>query len=193
MGVNFHHESMRPRRESGPGERTHSIPHPHSVGGIDENREVADLARERDDVEIEGIARVVVESSDPALAQDDPRVAFGEQVFGRHEPFLERRGDAALEEHRTAELSQSLQESEVLHAARPYLKDGVLDSAVLWNTKDLGYLTMHAAHALAKGTLKPGVTSLPAGRLGNVKVEGDQVILGTPFTFTKDNVDQFHF
>jgi hypothetical protein len=26
-----------------------------------------------------------------------------------------------------------------------------------------------------------------------VKVEGDQVILGTPFTFTKDNVDQFHF
>ena len=33
----------------------------------------------------------------------------------------------------------------------------------------------------------------PAGRLGAVKVEGDQVILGTPFTFTKDNVDQFHF
>jgi rhamnose transport system substrate-binding protein/rhamnose transport system permease protein len=77
--------------------------------------------------------------------------------------------------------------------ARPYLKDGVLDSAVLWNTKDLGYLTMHAAHALAKGTLQPGVTSLPAGRLGTVKVEGDQVMLGTPFTFTKDNVDQFHF
>jgi rhamnose transport system substrate-binding protein/rhamnose transport system permease protein len=77
--------------------------------------------------------------------------------------------------------------------ARPYLKDGVLDSAVLWNTKDLGYLTLHAAHALAKGTLKPGVTSLAAGRLGNVKVEGDQVILGTPFTFTKENVDQFNF
>jgi len=77
--------------------------------------------------------------------------------------------------------------------ARPYLKDGVLDSAVLWNTKDLGYLTVHAAHALAKGTLKPGVTSLAAGRLGNVKIEGDQVILGTPFTFTKENVDQFNF
>jgi hypothetical protein len=37
------------------------------------------------------------------------------------------------------------------------------------------------------------VSSLPAGRLGAVKVEGDQVILGTPFTFTKENVDQFHF
>ena len=77
--------------------------------------------------------------------------------------------------------------------ARPYLKDGVLDSAVLWNTIDLGYLTVYTAHAVAGGTLKPGVPSLPAGRLGAVKVEGDQVILGTPFTFTKDNVDQFHF
>src|SRR3989442_1689880 len=77
--------------------------------------------------------------------------------------------------------------------ARPYLKDGVLDSAVLWNTIDLGYLTVYAAHAVASGALKPGLSSLPAGRLGAVKVEGDQVILGTPFTFTKDNVDQFHF
>lgn len=77
--------------------------------------------------------------------------------------------------------------------ARPYLKDGVLDSAVLWNTIDLGYLTVYAAHAVASGALKPGVSSLPAGRLGAVKVEGDQVILGTPFTFTKENVDQFHF
>jgi hypothetical protein len=24
-------------------------------------------------------------------------------------------------------------------------------------------------------------------------VDGDQVILGTPFTFTKENVDQFQF
>jgi rhamnose transport system substrate-binding protein/rhamnose transport system permease protein len=77
--------------------------------------------------------------------------------------------------------------------ARPYLKDGVLDSAVLWNTEDLGFLTVYAAHAVATGALKPGVSSLAAGRLGTLKVEGDQVILGKPFTFTKDNVDQFKF
>jgi rhamnose transport system permease protein len=79
------------------------------------------------------------------------------------------------------------------NAAKPYLKDGVLDSAVLWNTKDLGFLTVYVAHALATGALKPGVTSLPAGRLGTLEVAGDQVILGKPFTFTKDNVDQFDF
>jgi rhamnose transport system substrate-binding protein len=79
------------------------------------------------------------------------------------------------------------------NAAKPYLKDGVLDSAVLWNTKDLGYLTIQAARALATGTLKPGATTLTAGRLGTIKIAGDNIILGVPFTFTKANVDQFDF
>lgn len=79
------------------------------------------------------------------------------------------------------------------NASKPYLKDGVLDSVVLWNTKDLGYLTIQAAHALASGTLKAGATTLAAGRLGDVAVREDNVILGAPFTFTKENVDQFDF
>jgi rhamnose transport system permease protein len=32
---------------------------------------------------------------------------------------------------------------------KPYVKTGVIDSIVLWNTRDLGYLTVLAAHALA--------------------------------------------
>ncbi len=77
--------------------------------------------------------------------------------------------------------------------AKPYLKDGVLDSVVLWNTQDLGYLTLHAAAALGRGTLQAGATSFDAGRLKTLRVEGDNILLGTPFTFTKDNVDQFDF
>ena len=77
------------------------------------------------------------------------------------------------------------------NASKPYLKDGVLDSVVLWNTMDLGYLTIQVANALAKGTLKQGAWN--AGRLGVKTVEGDHVVLGTPFTFTKDNVDGFDF
>jgi hypothetical protein len=64
---------------------------------------------------------------------------------------------------------------------------------VLWNTVDLGYLTIYAADALAMGSLKAGDISLTAGRLGKMEVKGDNVLLGTPFTFTKDNVDQFNF
>jgi rhamnose transport system substrate-binding protein/rhamnose transport system permease protein len=79
------------------------------------------------------------------------------------------------------------------NASRPYLKDGVLDSVVLWNTMDLGYLTIHAANALAKGTLKAGDKTFVAGRLKTLHLEGDNLILGTPFTFTKENVDGFDF
>jgi len=79
------------------------------------------------------------------------------------------------------------------NASKPYLLDGVLDSAVLWNTKDLGYLTVHVATALAKGTPVVGTTPFSGGRLGQIEVRGDNVILGTPFTFTKANVGGFDF
>jgi ABC-type sugar transport system substrate-binding protein len=79
------------------------------------------------------------------------------------------------------------------NAAKPYLLDGVLDSAVLWNTKDLGYLTVHVAAALARGTAVTAAPQFAAGRLGRLEVRGDNVILGTPFTFTKDNVGGFDF
>jgi len=79
------------------------------------------------------------------------------------------------------------------NANKPYVHEGVTDSIVLWNTMDLGYLTVYAADALARGKLNPGDTSLAAGRLKTVEIEGDNVLLGKPFTFTKDNIDQFDF
>ena len=79
------------------------------------------------------------------------------------------------------------------NASKPYLKDGVLDSVVLWNTMDLGYLTVTVANALARGAFKQGPGALNGGRLGAKDVDGDHIVLGTPFTFTKDNVEQFDF
>lgn len=76
---------------------------------------------------------------------------------------------------------------------KPYIHSGLVPCIVLWNTSDLGYLTVYAAKALREGILKPGVKSLKAGRLGNLEVAGDEVLLGKPFVFTKDNVDQFDF
>ena len=76
---------------------------------------------------------------------------------------------------------------------KPYIKAGVIDSIVLWNTRDLGYLTVLAAHALATGTLAPGTAGLEAGRQGRIEVRGDQVLLGKPFVFTKENIDGFDF
>lgn len=74
---------------------------------------------------------------------------------------------------------------------RDYIHAGIVDCVVLWKTGDLGYLTILAAQALAEGKLKAGDTEFDGGILGKFKIEGDNILLGTPFTFNKDNVDQF--
>jgi len=76
---------------------------------------------------------------------------------------------------------------------KPYVHEGITKAVVLWNTMDLGYLTIYAAQALKAGTLRPGDRSMPAGRLGTIEIEGDNILLGTPLTFTKENIDQFDF
>lgn len=74
-----------------------------------------------------------------------------------------------------------------------YVKEGITPSVILWNTMDLGYLAVHTATALAKGELKEGDTKIQAGRLGEMEIKGDNVLLGKPFVFTKENIDQFDF
>ena len=76
---------------------------------------------------------------------------------------------------------------------RKYVKEGVTDAVILWKTEDLGYLAVQAAHALAKGTLKPGDKTFKAGSLGEFEIQGDNILLGKPFAFTKENIDQFDF
>jgi len=76
---------------------------------------------------------------------------------------------------------------------KPAVKEGHVESVILWNTVDLGYLTIQAAHALAKGELKAGATTMKAGRLGEKKIDGDKILLGDILVFTKDNIDNFDF
>lgn len=74
-----------------------------------------------------------------------------------------------------------------------YIKEGVTDTVILWKTVDLGYLTVQAAVAVVRGELKSGATSMRAGSLGEFQIVGDNILLGEPFRFTKDNIDQFDF
>ena len=76
---------------------------------------------------------------------------------------------------------------------KPYVHDGTVQTVVLWNTADLGYLTVVAGAKLAAGDLSGGMAALEAGRLGSVQVQGSQIILGPPLMFTKANIDQFDF
>ncbi len=55
---------------------------------------------------------------------------------------------------------------------KPYIKEGVVEAIVLWNTADLGYLTVYASHALATDKLKGGDKEFNAGRLGTPRSGG---------------------
>ncbi|MEY3283749.1 MAG: hypothetical protein RIR86_1762 [Acidobacteriota bacterium] len=79
---------------------------------------------------------------------------------------------------------------------KPYVHDGYLESVVLWDTFNLGYLTVYAGHELRLGKLKPNAGIRNAGnfgRLTGIEVRDDQVILGSPFIFNKGNIDRFDF
>ena len=76
---------------------------------------------------------------------------------------------------------------------KPYVHSGFISTVVLWNTKDLGYLTVLAGEALVSGRLKAGATTFAAGRLGSIEIKGDQILLGAPFVFDKKNIDGFNF
>lgn len=76
---------------------------------------------------------------------------------------------------------------------RAFVKDGTVKSVILWNTRDLGYLTVQVAAQLARGQFKGTDATIKAGRLGEKRVEGDNVLLGGILVFDRNNIDQFRF
>jgi rhamnose transport system permease protein len=76
---------------------------------------------------------------------------------------------------------------------KSYVHSGITEAVILWNTMDLGYLTVLTADDAVLGTIKPGDKSMDGRRIGKIEIQGDNILLGKPFTFTKDNIDQFDF
>lgn len=76
---------------------------------------------------------------------------------------------------------------------KAYIHSGVVQEIVLWNTTDLGYLTVYAGALLADKKMPEGSKSIQAGRLGTLEVRGSDIILGTPLIIDKTNVDKFDF
>jgi rhamnose transport system permease protein len=76
---------------------------------------------------------------------------------------------------------------------KPYVHSGVVQTVVLWSTRDLGYLTVYAGALEAEHQLGEGTRSFNAGRLGRIDIRDSQIILGAPLLFTKANIDRFDF
>lgn len=74
---------------------------------------------------------------------------------------------------------------------KEYLKNGSAQVITLWSPKKLGYLTV----ALAKNHLM-GISlydNQEISGVGKIRVVDDEVIMGEPMDFTKENVDQYDF
>ncbi len=75
---------------------------------------------------------------------------------------------------------------------KQYIEDAVIKTFVFWNPIDLGYLTVYTAKILIENSfLSP--SKLKAGRLGDIEVKGDEVILGPPLKITSENINKFNF
>ena len=74
---------------------------------------------------------------------------------------------------------------------KEYVRDGTVETVLLWNPINLGYLAVQAAVAAVRSDKL--WSSLTAERLGNVTVQDDQVLLGAPMRFDKKNIEQFDF
>lgn len=77
-----------------------------------------------------------------------------------------------------------------------YIKNGACPWMYLWNPVDNGYLAGRAAYALVKGEIegKAG-DKFDAGRLGQKEVitvgDGTEIMLGDPFRFDAENIDEW--
>lgn len=77
---------------------------------------------------------------------------------------------------------------------REYVKDGTVEAFALWNPEDLGYLAAYTANALVTGEASGPGDSFEAGKLGTYEIDDDGVVLlGDPFVFDADNIDDFDF
>jgi rhamnose transport system permease protein len=76
---------------------------------------------------------------------------------------------------------------------KPYVHTGTIETVVLWNTYDLGYLAVAAPTAFVRKQLHAGQASFEVPRLGTLKIEKTDIILGAPVLFRRDNIDRYNF
>ena len=80
---------------------------------------------------------------------------------------------------------------------REYVKSGASPQFALWNPGDLGYLAIYTLDALATGKIQGQAgDTFTAGKLGEYTVQespelGLNVLLGPPFVYNAENIDDF--
>lgn len=77
---------------------------------------------------------------------------------------------------------------------RKFIKEGTVKKCALWDPVDIGYGAAQIANAQLEGSLDPSSGTFKAGRLGELKfIADDEILLGPPLVFDKNNIDDYDF
>ena len=137
-----------------------------------------------------GGQRSVVQSGDHAHQQIWRRAQGHVRHDERRDPGLGRSRDAG----RTSAARSPSSALPTPNAMKPYVEKDCVKSVVLWNP-GRSRLCRHAGAARGRRRrAKAGATSVKAGKLGDLQViNGSEILLGAPFTFTKENIGAVRF
>ncbi len=81
------------------------------------------------------------------------------------------------------------------NALKTYIMDekNPLETGVLWNCMDLGYLAVMSGYQLAAGEITSDSATMTTERLGERKIENKQILLGDALIFDAANIEQFNY
>ena len=122
--MHFNYKTVRSDSGRRDGDRVDHPRMPRGVRRIDNDRKMGKSVQKRNYAEIERISQGGLKRPDAALAENHVRIARGDDVFGAHQKFLNRRRHSSLQEDRLLGVcSDLLEKVEVLHVSRANLDD----------------------------------------------------------------------
>src|SRR5262245_8353071 len=126
--MNLDQESVGSRRHCSPRHGRNLVPASGPVARIDDDGKVAQLFHHRYGRKIHLITGLTLEGADTPFTQDNRMVTAGHDVFRSQEKLFYGRRHSTLQQNRLLDLSQLLEQVEILHVSGPHLQDvGILE------------------------------------------------------------------
>lgn len=138
---------------------------------------------------------------DIAATDDDPQKAYevAKELLEKHPDLTGIIGNSSVGPSAAAQAVKETGKAgkvKVVGLSTPnmmkqFLLDGSAQMATLWSPKKLGYLTVVLVKNMLEGQMP--YSGQDIYNVGNIRVNGDIIIMGEPLDFTAENVGQYDF
>ena len=140
--------------------------------------------------------------TDPVPSNESPQEAYN-QALALIQAYPDLKGILGYSTPAPLGIAQAVQEkglndqiavvgTSMPNDSNPFLKDGSLDYAVLWDPAQLGKLSVYVAHLALNGEEIEGYEVPGVGPI-HIEEDGKTIIMGPPTVWTAENVDDYNF